>query len=170
MANRIDETVAKTKAAAKRVKARVDGLTGIFATLAKQHTEAGSLMGAVKHDTAKRTDLWPKIRMALLTHERSEMRVLYPELRMHDQLRALANSHDAEAQELERMIHDLDGVEIASDTWGNLFERLADTVARHAREEETDIFPKAQNVLGKDRAKDLDSKFLATQKSLEHSA
>jgi hemerythrin superfamily protein len=170
MANRIDETIAKTKAAAKAVKVRVDGLTGIFATLAKQHTEAGSLMGAVQHDAAKRTDLWPKIRTALLTHERSEMRVLYPELRMHDQLRALANSHDAEAQELERMIHDLDGVEMASDTWGNLFERLADTVARHAKEEETEIFPKAQGLLGKDRAKDLDAKFLATQKSLEHSA
>jgi len=170
MTNRIDETIAKTKAVAKAVKVRVDGLTGIFSTLAKQHTEAGSLMGAVQHDAAKRTDLWPKIRIALLTHERSEMRVLYPELRMHDQLRALANSHDAEAQELERMIHDLDGVEIASDTWGNLFGRLADTVARHAREEETEIFPKAQGLLGKDRAKDLDAKYLATQKSLEHSA
>lgn len=68
------------------------------------------------------------------------------------------------------MIHDLDQVVIVSDTWGNLFDRLADTVARHAQEEEQEIFPKAQLVLGKDRAKDLDAKFLATQKSLEQSA
>jgi hemerythrin superfamily protein len=170
MPNRIDEVIAKTKGAAKAVKARVDGLTGVFATLAKQHTEVSSLMGNVKLDATKRDDLWPKIRTALLTHERAEMRVLYPELRMHDQLRALANSHDAEALELERMIHDLDMVEITSDTWRNLFDRLADTVARHAREEENDIFPKAQNALGKDRAQQLDSKFLATQKLLEESA
>lgn len=170
MANRIDEATAKTKDAAKPVKARGDGLTGIFATLAKQHTEAGSLMGHIQHDGAKRSELWPKIRTALLTHERSEMRVLYPELRMHDQLRARANSHDAEAQELERMIHDLDQVAIASEMWGNLFERLADTIARHAQEEENDIFPKAQDILGKERAKDLDVKLLATQKLLEHSA
>jgi len=51
-----------------------------------------------------------------------------------------------------------------------LFERLADTVTRHAREEETDIFPQAQRVIGKDRAKELDPKFLATQKSLGESA
>lgn len=170
MPNRIDELIAKTKGAAKAVKARVDGLTGVFATLAKQHTEVGSLMDNVKIDASKRAELWPKIRSSLLTHERAEMRVLYPELRMHDSLRALANSHDAEAQELERMIHDLDQVEIASDTWRNLFDRLADTVGRHAREEEADIFPKGQQALGKDRAKELDSKFLATQKSLEHSA
>jgi hemerythrin superfamily protein len=166
MSNRLDEVIAKTKAAAKGVKVRVEGLVGIFALLAKQHTEAGSLLDAVKNDKNKRAELWPKVRTALLTHERAEMRVLYPELRMHDDLRALANSHDAEAAELERMIHDLDSVEIAGDTWGNLFERLADTVARHAREEETEIFPKAQHALGKDRAKALEPKYEQTQKAL----
>ena len=166
MSNRMDEIISKTKGAAKAVKARVEGLVGIFALLAKQHTEAGSLMDAVKADKAKRAELWPKVRTALLTHERAEMRVLYPELRMHDELRALANSHDAEAAELERMIHDLDSVEMASDTWGNLFERLADTVVRHAAEEESEIFPKAQTILGKDRAKQLEPKFEQTQKAL----
>jgi hemerythrin superfamily protein len=168
MANhRMDQFIAKGKGAAKAMRARVDGLHGIFATLAKQHAEVGSLLGAVNADPDKRSELWPEIRTALLTHERAEMRVLYPELRMHDSLRALANSHDAEAAELERMIHDLDEVEIDSDTWGNLFARLADTVVRHAAEEETEIFPKAQDVLGKDRALVLDPKFHATQKSLE---
>jgi hemerythrin superfamily protein len=108
--------------------------------------------------------------MALLTHERAEMRVIYPELRMRDQLRALANHHDAEGDALERMIHDLEEVDMSSDTWGNLFERLADTVAHHAKEEETEIFPLAQRVIGKDRAKELDAKFQNAQRSLEHSA
>ncbi|MFT3698561.1 MAG: hemerythrin domain-containing protein [Kofleriaceae bacterium] len=170
MSNRIDQAIAKTKGAAKGVKARVEGLTGIFATLAKQHGEAGALLDDIKRDASKRRELWPKVRVALLTHERAEMRVLYPELRMHDQLRALANSHDAEAAELERMIHDLDETPLSSDTWGNLFERLADTVVRHAGEEERDIFPLAQRVLGKPRAKELGPKFEQTQKSLEQSA
>ena len=170
MPNRMDHVVAKTKGAAKSVKAHAEGLTGLFATLAKQHGEASSLLHAVIADSKKRDELWPQIRAALLSHERAEMRVLYPELRMHDELRALANRHDAEASELERMIHDLDEVDIQSDTFGNLFERLADTVTRHAAEEEKTIFPHAQRVIGKDRAKELDPKFLATQKSLEQSA
>ena len=170
MPNRMDHAIAKTRGTAKSVKARVEGLTGVFATLAKQHGEAGSLLHAVVADRSKREELWPQIRVALLTHERAEMRVIYPELRMHDQLRALSNRHDAEASELERMIHDLDEVDIASDTFGNLFERLANTVSRHAFEEEHDIFPLAQRVIGRDRAKELDPKFLATQKSLEPTA
>ena len=166
----MDHAIAKTRGTAKSVKARVEGLTGVFATLAKQHGEAGSLLHAVSADRSKRDELWPQIRAALLSHERAEMRVLYPELRMHDELRALSNRHDAEASELERMIHDLDEVDIAGDTFGNLFERLADTVVRHATEEEHNIFPLAQRVIGKDRAKELEPKFLATQKSLEQSA
>lgn len=165
-----DEAVARTKAAAGPPKTRPEGLTGCFALLAKQHAEAGALLAHVVKDASKRDELWPKLRVALLTHERSEMRVLFPELRMHDSLRALANSHDAEAAELERMIHDLDEVEHASDTFGKLCERLADTMARHAREEEHDIFPKAQDLLGTERAKQLEPKLLATQKSLEESA
>lgn len=170
MANRTDHAIAKTKGTVKAVKAHVEGVTGIFATLAKQHGEAGSLLHAVVADRSKREELWPRIRVALLSHERAEMRVLYPELRMHDELRALSNRHDAEASELERMIHDLDEVDITGDTFGNLFERLTDTVVHHAIEEEQDFFPRAQRVIGKDRAKELDPKFLATQKSLEESA
>ncbi|HET9989356.1 MAG TPA: hemerythrin domain-containing protein [Kofleriaceae bacterium] len=166
----MDHPIAKTKGTAKAVKARAEGLTGIFATLAKQHGEAGSLLHAVVADRGKREALWPKIRTALLSHERGEMRVLYPELRMHDELRALSNRHDAEASELERMIHDLDEVDITGDTFGKLFERLTDTVVHHAIEEEQDFFPRAQGVIGKDRAKELEPKFLATQKSLEESA
>ncbi len=170
MANRIDEVIAKTKGAAKGVKARVEGLTGIFATLSKQHGEAKALLDDIVGDASKRRELWSKVRVALLTHERAEMRVLYPELRMHDELRALANSHDAEAAELERMIHDLDEQPLSSDTFGNLVERLRDTVVRHAGEEENDIFPVAQRVIGKARAKELAPKFEQTQKSLEQSA
>lgn len=168
--NRIDPASAKTKGAPKEMQARTGGVTGVFALLTKQHGEARALFGRAIEDASKREELWPKIRVALLTHERAEMRVLYPELRMHDSLRALANSHDAEAAELERMIHDLDAVELTSDVFGNLLKRLAETVVRHASEEEMDIFPKAQSAIGRERAQQLEPKFVATQKSLGESA
>ena len=59
---------------------------------------------------------------------------------------------------------------MSSDIWGNLFARLAETVVHHAMEEENEIFPLAQRVIGKDRAKELDAKFQNAQRSLEHSA
>ncbi len=162
--------MATIKGINRELQARSNALIGIFALLSKQHGEARVLLERATRDAKKRHELWPKIRLALLTHERAEMRVLYPELRMHDSLRALANSHDAEAAELERMIHDLDDVELASDVFGKLLERLADTIVRHAAEEEKDIFPRAQEAIGRDRARQLEPKFLATQKSLAESA
>ncbi|HEX4453893.1 MAG TPA: hemerythrin domain-containing protein [Kofleriaceae bacterium] len=166
MRNRMAHAVAKTKGVMKGIKARIDGLTGVFETLSKQHGEAMALLDAIKKDPEKRTQLWPQARTALLAHERAEMRVLYPELRMYDELRPLANQHDAEATELERMIHDLESIEVASDTWGKLLDRLAENIARHANEEETDIFPRAQDSLGVARVKQLDAKLGAAYDAL----
>jgi hypothetical protein len=166
MAHRMENAVAKTRAVIKGVKARIDGLTGVFETLSAQHAEAMSLLEAVQKDAEKRGELWPQIREALLVHEHAEMRVVYPELRMYDELRALANQHDAEATELERMIHDLDSTDMPSETWAKLFDRLAENVKRHANEEETDTFQRAQVAIGVDRAKQLDSKLKAAHKAL----
>jgi hypothetical protein len=166
MRNRMAHAVAKTKGVMKGIKARIDGLTGVFETLSKQHGEALALLDAIKKDPEKRTQLWPQVRTALLAHERAEMRVLYPELRMYDELRPLANQHDAEATELERMIHDLDAIEIASETWGKLLDRLAENIKRHANEEETDTFPRAQDSLGVARVKQLDAKLAAAHEAL----
>jgi hypothetical protein len=166
MRNRMDHAVAKTKGMMKGIKARIDGLVGVFETLSKQHGEAMALLVAIRKDPDKRAELWPQVRGALLAHERAEMRVLYPELRMYDELRPLANQHDAEATELERMIHDLDATEIASPTWGKLLDRLADNVHRHANEEETDTFQRAQDSLGTTRAKQLDAKLAAAYEAL----
>jgi hemerythrin superfamily protein len=81
----------------------------------------------------------------------------------------LADQHDTEAKELEQLIHRLDVLEISSDAWGRLFEQLANTVMAHATEEETEVFPLAQSVLGEARARHLDAKFLATKKRLAQS-
>jgi len=167
MPNRMDTFVSKTKGAVKSVKARMDGLHGVFATLAKQHAEAASLLDAVIASPEKREDLWPKIRTALLAHERAEVQEVYPVLRGLPETHALADRHDIEANAMEAMIDRLDAMDLRSDAWGALFEQLADTVKHHAVvEEEEQIFPVAEKALGETRAKELDAKFLATHAKL----
>src|SRR3569833_3385365 len=82
MPNRMDHVDAKTKGAAKSVKAHAEGLTGLFATLAKQHGEASSLLYALFSDIKKNKKQKPQNQTVLLSHDRAEMRVLYSELRM----------------------------------------------------------------------------------------
>jgi hemerythrin superfamily protein len=153
----MDAALAHGAGKLKAVKPRLDGLTGVFKTLAEQHGEVASLLERVRGNPEKRTELWPVIRRLLLAHERGEVRELYPVLRMHDATAGFADHHDTEARELEQMIGRLDGVPAMSDAWGAQFDRLADTVIRHADEEETQIFPTAQDVLGEARAQELDS-------------
>ncbi|HUJ14383.1 MAG TPA: hemerythrin domain-containing protein [Thermoanaerobaculia bacterium] len=162
MPNRMEEMASKAMGMAKEGKAAITGLTGVFRTLAEQHGEVTALLMRAKSatDPAKRAELWRKIRVELLSHERAEMREVYPVLRGHEETRELAEHHDREAKELESMISRLDATDTNSDTWSNLLAEIADTVRHHAREEENEIFPKAQDAIGKAEAKELDARFL----------
>jgi hemerythrin superfamily protein len=169
MPNRMDSMVSKGMGTVKGMKARLGGLVGIFRTLAEQHGEVSALIERVRGDAAKRTELWPKIRVELISHERGEVRELYPALRNHPETQELANHHDEEARQLEQLIERLDATPIASEAWGALFGDLADVVLHHASEEETDIFPTAQKVLGKDRAKQMERAFLQAKAQVAES-
>lgn len=164
MSNRMDSMISKGAGMMKGVKARLEGLTGVFKTLAEQHGEAAAMMKRLQSKPEKKAELWPEIRRALLSHERGEIREVYPVLRQHVQTRSLADHHDQEAAEMERLIERIDAA--VADEWRPLFDQLVEMVTRHASEEENDIFPKAQEAIGDQTTKDLESRFLATQKQV----
>lgn len=166
MPNRMDSMIAKGTGAAKAVEARLRGLVGVFKTLAEEHGEAGALLKRVKNNPAKRADLWPKIRQELVSHEKGELREVYPVLRANPETSALAERHDAEAGQLSALIERIHAADMASDEWGQLFDQLISLVEQHVAEEEHDIFPKAQEAIGADRARELEPRFLATKKQI----
>jgi hemerythrin superfamily protein len=146
----------------KGVKARLDGLVGVFQTLAEQHGEVSAMLKRLQSKPEKRIELWSDIRRELLSHERAEMREVYPVLRQRVETRALAEHHDQEAAELERLIERIDTA--AGDAWRTLYDQLVDAVHHHANEEEAEIFPKAQQAIGEQAARDLESRFLLAKK------
>jgi hemerythrin superfamily protein len=160
MSTRMDSVISKGMGQVKGLKPRVTGLVGVFRLLAQQHAEVTALLERVRGSDDQRAELWPTIRRELVSHERSEVRELYPVLRAMRATRELADHHDDEARELEQLILHLDATELTSRTWGTLFDHLADTVIEHAKEEESQIFPAAQEALGEARAKELEDKLL----------
>jgi hemerythrin superfamily protein len=168
MSNRLDEMMAHGMGKAHGFKARIDGLLGVFKTLAEQHGEAGALLKKVKADPDKRADLWPTIKEALTAHEQGELRAVYPAMREYAELAPLADQHDGEASELTAMIQRLDATNIKSPQWTSLFDQLVDMVMAHVDEEEGSIFPQAQAIMGDARAKELQPKFLAAHKQMMH--
>lgn len=77
MPNRMDSMISKGAGMVKAVKARLEGLVGVFKTLAEQHGEVAALLKRLQHSPDKRSELWPEIRRELLSHERAELREVY---------------------------------------------------------------------------------------------
>lgn len=165
MPGRTDKIVSKGMEGAKAVKATVKGITGVFKTLMEQHGEVSGLLRRVQNNPDKRAELWPTIRRELLSHERGEVRVVFPVLREFEETRELADLHDADATELEAQIDNLESESLDSGSWGEQFDILVKLVSEHVREEESDIFPVAMNVCGDELARELDLKFLQAKKS-----
>lgn len=166
MPNRLDSMLSHGMARVKAVKARLSGLGGVFKTLAAEHGELRVLLQRAKVSDDRFVDLWPTIRRDLVAHEKAERRELYPVLRAHPETRSLADHHDAEADELDALIASVDALGVGTPELRATFKRLNDLVVHHAHEEESKIFPKAQEVLGKDRAELIETKYLAAKRQL----
>ncbi len=155
--------------AAKAVKATAKGLTGVFRHLMQEHGEVSALMKRVSmsSDAQVRREHYPKIREELISHERAEVRVVYSELGALQQTRDVAAKHNREAKELESAIADLDAIDPANSEWGPAFEQLVQLVTAHVTEEESDFFPKAQDVIGEDEAKALLGRYETAKKNVK---
>ncbi|HVY44345.1 MAG TPA: hemerythrin domain-containing protein, partial [Minicystis sp.] len=163
MPNRVDKMISEGMGTVKSIKAAAKGLVGVFRVLSDQHGQAAALLLRAKGDADKRAELWPEIRRTLLSHEKGELSAVYPELARFAETRPLAEHHDREAGELERTIHAIDAIDMSSDAWQSKLEELIELVQHHVDEEEGEIFPRAQEVLGEDKARALESSYIAAQ-------
>jgi len=149
MANPIEELASKAMGAAKLGKATLEGLTGVFRTLAKEHGEVAALLMRVKasSDPHVRAQLFPEIRRELLAHEKSELTVVYPAFRRYEEMRRIADEHDMQAGQLGKMIGEIEPLAYNDPAWDTKFDALVDLVQRHVAFEEHDYFPKAEKVM-----------------------
>ena len=168
MPNRMENMASKVAGKTKAAKATIKGLKGIFKKLAEEHGEVSALLKRVEmsSDPDVRAELFPTIKKELLAHEKGEISELYPLLRKHAETRAMADDHDGEADEMEALLEKLDDDKYDGKQWKQSFERLVELVQHHAKEEENEYFPKAQEVLGEERAEVLEKKYLSTKKSV----
>lgn len=171
MPNPLETVAAKAAAKAANISARTQGLTGVFAKLAEQHQEAAVLLkrAASADDVEKRRDLWTTVREELLSHERAERQVVYPALEGHPDLQDIVQRHNEEAHTLEAAIAEIDAGGCASPSWQAQLQRLTALVQKHVDEEEGEFFPRAQDTLGKDTARDLDGPFMAAKERVMES-
>jgi hypothetical protein len=157
MPNHLQKVAANVSAAAKDVKAAVQGLNGVFRRLMEEHGKVMVLIRRVlaTSDDGVRAKLYPTIRSELLIHENGELNAVYSVLGEYDETRDIAAAHTIEASDLQAALIELDAISIGEASWAPTFERLAQLVAEHIEAEESRYFPLAQKVIGEERAEQL---------------
>jgi hemerythrin superfamily protein len=161
MANSVEHVKAKVAGITGAVEARFKGLKGVFTKLAEQHHQVSSLLSALEKtdDLTRRAALWAEIRRELVSHEQAELVQVYPVLEDYETTREIAHRHTEAASELEAAVQELDGIGFQSDAWRPALERLIAKVRAHVELEEEQLFPRAQEALGDDAARELEAPF-----------
>ncbi len=95
-------------------------------------------------------DMWQKLQPVLKVHEQMEETYLYRPLQQQrgqgTELGSFEPEHHQEVANLESIIGEIGRLDPADTAWRMRVQQFKDTLERHIREEETEIFPKIQQV------------------------
>jgi hemerythrin superfamily protein len=160
MPTQMEKAASKVMGTAKKAKGMLEGLSGVFRTLMKEHGEVSALLLRVKasDDLETRARLWTTIRKELLAHEKGELAVVYPHYEKHPETSQLAVEHNEEASQLASLIGQLEDMGVESKGWESLFDDLVKLVQHHVSEEESKIFPVGQQAFA-DVVDELDAQY-----------
>lgn len=102
-------------------------------------------------DKAKREELFGTLKEALVKHAHAEEKVFYPPLRERQQAHDLIEEGLHEHHSVEDQIARMAAIPADSDDWIDAVQHLKECVQHHVNEEENEIFPKAEQLLGRQR-------------------
>lgn len=157
------------RARAGAVRGRQDAL----ALLEADHTTLRDLLGQLEETTPrgakKRLVLLGKLAQEIRVHARIEEEILYPAYHA-----ATKTAEDAklffEATEehglVDVVLPALEETDPASEPFGAKAKVLKDLIEHHAEEEETEMFPRAKKLLGKERLAELGDALAARKREL----
>lgn len=170
MPNAMEQAGAKVAGKLGGFMASLSGLTGVFRRLAEEHKEVQLLLerASLATDPKKRADLWTSLRAELVAHERAEINHVYVEFLPPSGIDDLGERHEAEADELEALISELDAMDSESSDWPRAVEHLAQAVRNHAAKEESMYFPQLQAAIGETRAKELEALYMQAKLAIIH--
>jgi hemerythrin-like domain-containing protein len=146
----------------------IRALTGVFAKLVEQHRQVAALLerAEASQSALERQELWSELRRQLLSHERAEVLEVYAALEGYDAARDMVEEHTRQAGELESAMNEVDAVDYDSDTWVSKLRDVMALVDDHVRDEETNFFPRAQEILGEQASRELEERFVGAQRQV----
>jgi Hemerythrin HHE cation binding domain. len=126
--------------------------------LMNDHMEASGLMEQIEiADKGDRStkELFNQLKQALTVHTEIEEKIFYPELKKFDETKDLIPEAFEEHQEVKDILAEMSTLSPADDEFMDKLTELRDGVEHHVEEEENEMFPKAEKVLGQSRLEEL---------------
>jgi hemerythrin superfamily protein len=102
----------------------------------------------------------------LTTHSKVEEELFYPELRDYKETREIVLESIEEHHVVEQLIEELRAMSPGDEAFAAKFTVLQENVEHHAGEEEKELFPKAERILGRPRSEWLAGQFQSRKQAL----
>lgn len=143
----------------------------IYDILEREHREVAKLLEQLcatgQKDLSKRKRLFTQIQEDLLEHSEAERQVFYRELKAHDDLKEYAFEGREEHSLVKKVLREMDRMDHANERWIVKARVLKELVEHHVEEEEQEMFPRARQAIGQERAVELGREFKAAKQKVE---
>ena len=126
--------------------------TDLISLLLQDHKEAEALMEKLdKSSGDARKEAFQQLVYELARHETAEEEVVYPALRRLDGGAAVADARIKEEEKANKVLAELEKMDMASADWSAKFSAFRRDVLAHAEAEETQVFPRLREAEDADK-------------------
>jgi hemerythrin superfamily protein len=130
----------------------------IIDMLKQDHQEAAAMMDRIESagegDPSVMTT-FNQLKEALTLHTQIEEQIFYPALQNNDETEDQISEAFEEHQEVKDLLAEMSGMQAGNEGFMGMMSDLRDSVEHHVEEEENELFPKAQEILGDSRLQEM---------------
>lgn len=116
--------------------------------LTEDHREVDGLIAQLEGGADKET--FTKLKNALMLHTQIEEEIYYPALEDFEQSEELIDEAYQEHSDVEQLLDDMSATEPNSEEFQDLLFQLKESINHHVEEEEGQVFPLSETLLGED--------------------
>lgn len=123
----------------------------IYTYLKQDHEKIQRLMNDIEalgaEESGERSKLFNQLKATIIVHSKAEEKAFYDPLKKHPKTKQEVNHSEEEHEEAEQLLTDLTDSSLTGAAWFQKFKVLKKNLEHHMREEESDIFADAKQVV-----------------------
>ena len=135
-----------------------------IALLEADHVKVKKLLTELESTTERgvktRTELFATIKGELTLHEIIEEEIFYPELKAHPKAKDIVLEGYEEHHVVDVLMSELEGMDVADETWGAKALVMKENIEHHIEEEEGEMFKQARSVFETDELEELGERMM----------